>query len=116
PGVASGSMSSVTPLGNTSWNEEMLIDGFTPSNPDDAVAFFNSTTSDYFKSLQTPILIGHDFNSGDRVGTPLVALVNETMARKFYKAENVIGKTFRYRVGAGISEPYEIIGVVKDAK
>ena len=116
PGVASGSMSSLTPLGNTSWNEEMLIDGFTPSDPDDAVAFFNSTTNDYFKSLQTPIRAGRDFNSGDRIGTPLVAIINETMARKFYKTENAVGKTFRYRVGARTSEPYEIIGIVKDAK
>jgi predicted permease len=116
PGVASASMSAITPLGNTSWNEEMLIDGFTPANPDDAVAFFNSTTNDYFKSLQTPIRAGRDFNSGDRIGTPLVAIINETMARKFYKTENAIGKTFRFRAGSRTSEPYEIIGIVKDAK
>ena len=100
PGVASASISSVTPLGGTSWNEEMLIDGFTRANEDDAVAFFNSATSDYFKTLGTPILAGRDFNSGDRLGTPLVALVNETMAKHFYKAESPIGKTFRYQVGA----------------
>jgi len=116
PGVASASMSTITPLGRTSWNEEMVVDGFTPADPDDGVAFFNSTTSDYFRTLQTPILSGRDFNSGDRFGTPLVALVNETMARHFYKTENAIGKTFRYRAGARTSAPYEIIGVVKDAK
>jgi predicted permease len=116
PGVASGSMSSITPLSNMSWNEEMLIDGFTPANPVDGIAFFNATSSDYFKSLQTPILIGRDFNGGDRMGTPRVAMINETMARKFYRTENAIGKTFRYRVGAKSSDAYEIIGIVKDAK
>jgi putative ABC transport system permease protein len=116
PGVLSASMSTVTPLGNTSWNEEMLIDGFTPSDADDGVAYFNATASDYFRTLRTPIIAGRDFNSGDRIGTPPVALVNETMARKFYKTPNPVGKTFRYRVGARSSDPVEIIGVVKDAK
>jgi predicted permease len=116
PGVQSASMSSVTPLGNTSWNEEMLIEGFTPADPDDGVAFFNAATSDYFRTLRTPILVGRDFNSGDRMGAPRVALVNETMARHFYKTTNPVGKTFRYRVGAKASDPVEIIGVVKDAK
>jgi putative ABC transport system permease protein len=116
PGVGSASMSAVTPLGGTSWNEEMLIEGYTPVNEDDGVAFFNETTNDYFHTLGTPILSGRDFNSGDRLGTPRVALVNETMARKFYKTPNPVGKTFRYRVGAKTSDPIEIIGVVKDAK
>ena len=116
PGVASASLSSVTPLGGTSWNEEMLIDGYSPATEDDGVAYFNTTTNDYFNTLRTPILTGRDFNASDRIGAPRVALVNETMARKFYKTPNAVGKTFRYRVGARASDPVEIIGVVKDSK
>ena len=116
PGVASASISQLTPLGNMSWNEEMLIDGFTPKSMDDGVAYFNEVSDGYFTTLGTPILAGRDFNNGDRVGAPLVAIINETMARHFYRSVNAIGRTFRYRVGNKTSEPYQIVGVVKDAK
>jgi predicted permease len=115
-GVTSASLSQLTPLGNSSWNEEMVIDGFTPKSDDDAIAFFNEVSDGYFRTMGTPLLVGRDFDGNDRVGTLAVAIINETMARRFYGASNPVGKSFRYRVGTGVSNPIQVIGMVKDAK
>jgi putative ABC transport system permease protein len=116
PGVTSASLSTLTPLGNSSWNEDMLIDGFTPTSEDDGIAFFNSVSPGYFRTLETPLLAGRDFNTDDRSGAPQVAIVNETLARHFYRTTNVIGRIFRYQAGTTIHGPFQIVGVVKDAK
>jgi predicted permease len=115
-GVTSASLSQITPLGNSSWNEEMLIDGFTPKSEDDGIAFFNEVSDGYFRTMGTRLVVGRDFDGNDRVGSPAVAIVNETLARRFYGVSNPIGKTFRYRVGKGASNPIQIVGVATDAK
>jgi putative ABC transport system permease protein len=116
PGVASASLSSLTPLGHSTWNEEMLVDGFAPKSADDAVAFFNAVSDGYFHTLTTPLLAGRDFTAEDRAESPKVAIVNETMARRFYGTPNPVGRTFSYRAGKGSAGPFQIVGVVKDAK
>ena len=44
-------------------------------------AVFNVTTPDYFKTLQVPIVRGRDFNDGDRLDAPFVAMINEQLAK-----------------------------------
>ena len=116
PQVAAASVSQITPLSNTSWNEDMVVDGFSPKSDMDGVAYFNSVSNDYFRTLGTPLRAGRDFNDGDRLGGAKVAIVNETMARHFYKRADPVGRTFRIRVGDRTEGPYQIVGVVKDAK
>ena len=115
-GVTSASLSQLTPLGNSTWNEEIVIDGFTPKSEDDGIAYFNEVSDGYFRTMGTPLLVGRDFDGSDRVGTLAVAIINETMARRFFGASNPVGKTFRYRVGTGVSSPFQVVGMVKDAK
>ena len=94
-----GELSQLTPLGNSTWNEEISDRGFTPKSEDDGIAYFNEVSDGYFRTMGTPLLVGRDFNGNDRVGTLAVAIINETMARRFYGASNPVGKTFRYREG-----------------
>jgi len=62
------------------------------------------------------LLAGRDFNDHDIAGSPLVAIVNETMARKILKTGNPVGTMFRVRRLSKISGPFEIVGLVKDTK
>jgi putative ABC transport system permease protein len=116
PEVAAASVSQITPLSNTSWNEDMVVDGFSAKSEMDGVAYFNAVSDDYFRTLGTPLLAGRDFNQGDRLGGAKVAIVNETMARHFYKTTDPVGRTFRVRVGDRMEGPFQIVGLVKDAK
>jgi predicted permease len=67
----------------------------------------------YFETLAVPLIQGRDFTDSDTPDTPLVAIVNETMARTFWPGENVVGKRFRTSFDG---DDYEIVGMSADHK
>lgn len=122
PGVESVSLSAAVPLGPGS---EMLRLAPTGAADDDA-SFIraNVVTPDFFRTLRIPLLRGRSFTSADREGAPRVAIINESLARRFWPGEDPLGKRFRQSFSAaaaffgGAQEPaeYEIIGVVPDGR
>jgi predicted permease len=65
--------------------------------------------------MKIPLLRGRLFNSADRQGTPLVVIVNETAARRFWPGENPVGK--RVSVWFGVfTRGAEVVGVVGDVR
>jgi macrolide transport system ATP-binding/permease protein len=72
-----------------------------------------SVTPGYFKTLGVSFVEGRDFVETDRPGTPLVAIVNEAMARKFWPNESAVGKTITL---VSAARRYEIVGVTADYK
>ena len=65
----------------------------------------------------TPLVAGRDFDERDTPTSPVVAIVNQEFAKKFYGGENPIGKGFRIEVGPGEPQPlYQIVGLVKNSK
>jgi putative ABC transport system permease protein len=75
----------------------------------------NRVTPGTFETLRIPILAGRDVAWTDRKGAPAVALVNETLARRFWNGR-ALGQRIRY--GGGRPEGVEatVIGVVRDSK
>ena len=72
---------------------------------------------DYFRTLQVPLLAGREFDARDRDGAPLVVVVNEAFARKFFDGANPVGR--RFWVAASPGDPdtrYEIVGLVRNTK
>ena len=115
PGVQSVSLSQIVPVSGTLWNDILAVDGFSPPTADDSVADFNEVSDRYFETLATPILAGRAFTSGDRLGSPPVAIVNQALARKFFRGTNVVGRTLRYGFDK-LSGSVTIVGLVGDAK
>jgi hypothetical protein len=64
--------------------------------------------------MEVGIVAGRGFTADDRPDTPRVAVVNETLARRFWPGESAIGKIFRTRGGEGPA--FEIVGVSTDHK
>jgi putative ABC transport system permease protein len=116
PGVADASASEMTPVGNSTWNDELVVDGFTPNKPEDALAWFNSVSAHYFSTMQTRRLLGRDFDASDTKESPKVAIVNEALARKFFGTTNALGRRIRTRMGDSLSAPLTVVGVVENAK
>ncbi len=72
---------------------------------------------DYFKTLQIPLLAGRDFDARDRIGSPMVAIVNEAFARKFLDGASPVGHRFWVEATPGDPDMrYEIVGLVRDTK
>ncbi|MFY9940133.1 MAG: ABC transporter permease, partial [Silvibacterium sp.] len=63
-------------------------------------------TPDYFAVLQIPILLGRSFTDGDGPDTQRVAIVNQTLVRKFFHGANPVGRHF--------FKDTMIVGVVED--
>jgi putative ABC transport system permease protein len=95
----------------------LLIEGrpgpSTASERSAAVVIYYLVTDNFFRTMQAPIQRGRDFSENDKPETPWVAVVNETLAQRFWPGEDPIGKHFTVDAAAG-EEPREVVGVVKD--
>jgi len=77
------------------------------------VAHVRQISPRYFETLQMPLLRGRMFSEQDKIDSPLVVVVNEAMAKKYFPAEEPLGQ--RLTLGDGLG-PAQIIGVVRDSK
>jgi putative ABC transport system permease protein len=115
PGVRSVGAVGDLPIadGNSIWS--ILIDG-SPQMPVSQApsAMPQQVTPGYFRTMGIPVLRGREFTTEDRADTPLVALVNETAAKKLWPNKNPIGGTIKM---LDPSAPWAtVIGVVKDVR
>ena len=122
PGVASAGASRLTPIGRSSWNKQLYVDGFTPKSLEDSLAWFNEVSEGYFATMGTRLVAGRDFDATDVPGAPKSAIINVSAARHFFGSASPLGKQFRLesdRRDKGEGErgaPYTVVGVVEDAK
>ena len=70
----------------------------------------------YFETIRMPIVDGRPFRPSDRDGATLVAIVNETFARRAWPGQSAVGRTFLQRVSETEERPIEVVGVARDAK
>jgi predicted permease len=117
PGVVSAAHSMLTPLGDSQFNTEIISDTPHPVVGEDDLVYFNFVDSAYFGTLRTPLLAGRNINAADSANSPPVAVINQTLARKFFPGVNPVGRTFRPLGMARKPEPpVEVVGIAKDAK
>jgi putative ABC transport system permease protein len=117
PGVVSAARSMLTPLGNSQWNTVIHSDIPHPIVGSDDTVYFNFVDRYYFATLRTPLLAGRDFIGTDSAKSQPVAVINQTLARRFFPGVNPVGHTFRPEGAARkLDPPIEVIGVAKDAK
>ncbi len=112
PGVeAVGAIDSL-PLSGQGRVYRFRKDGEADSSSSPA-ASFQVVTTDYFRSVGVKLQRGRQFTEFDREDSPPVAIINETMARRFWPGEEALGKRIIIRNDQRASE---IIGVVSDVK
>jgi putative ABC transport system permease protein len=76
-------------------------------------ASWNFVTPRYFRTIELPLIDGRTFDMSDGAGAPLVAIVNETFARRAWRGKEAVGQ----QLVVGVSRrPLQIIGVARDAK
>jgi putative ABC transport system permease protein len=77
-------------------------------------ALSNRVTPGYFAAMQTRLVQGREFTEQDNEQAPRVAIVNETLARRFWPNESPLHKRFRF--GSPDAPLLEIVGVAQDGK
>ncbi|MEJ7576815.1 MAG: ABC transporter permease [Pyrinomonadaceae bacterium] len=126
PGVESASLANAIPLSGRMFNLPVRVEGYEPPAGEDAFYIdANTVDENYLRTLQVPLLRGRDFSRADKEGAPRVAIINETMARKFFGGADAVGKTFSFNRNpsvnnSALNDParstIEVVGVVKDGK
>ena len=114
PGVESAAEAGIVPLSGDGMNRQVLVDH--SGHIIEGKSELNETSPKYFTTWRTPILAGRDFDSRDVPQAPLVAIVNEAFAKKYLGGVNPVGATFRVKSESRDTGPYQIVGLVKDAK
>jgi predicted permease len=121
PGVRSASICACTPIQGCGASRFLTVEGFTERPEDRRWTSLSWVAPRYFETLGIPLIAGRDFSFSD-AGRSRVAIVSESMARHYFPGENPIGKRVAIdrdrRTGNwyGDDQPYEIVGVVGDAK
>jgi putative ABC transport system permease protein len=122
PGVQATAAASNIPFGNIhwgNWDRGFRIEGRTGnSSGDEGGTAYYSVSPNYFKAMGIPLLRGRLFSEFDTASGPRVAIINSTMATRFFPDEDPIGKriqlTDRVKIGSQVYR--EIIGIVADVK
>ena len=67
-----------------------------PRSEDIPIVLRNSVIGDYFRALRVPLLRGRYLNDSDRKDAPLVAVIDEWTARRFWPNQDAVGRPFRF--------------------
>jgi putative ABC transport system permease protein len=115
PGVdAVTTMRMTTPLGG--WNGfQFTVAGRTPpTERDTPQALWRPIGADYFQVLRAPVLRGREFSDVDTLSSTPVAIVSETMAKRFWPNEDPIGQTIAIQFYN--DKPRQIVGIAPDVR
>ena len=115
PGVRSVAMTNHLPLVGDTWGTNMAIEGRSIPPPGHEMnTTYREAGANYFATMRIPLLNGREFSERDNLGSPLVVILNETLARSAFPGQDPIGK----RITLDTTHPVwlTIVGVIKDVK
>jgi predicted permease len=108
PGVKNISVTLSLPFYGFVWDEDHNLPG-QPSHDLD----LDAIGPDYFRTMRIPLLAGREFTWADDASSGLKIILNRAAADLFFPGGNPIGQHISRK---GVQAPFEIVGVVGDAK
>jgi putative ABC transport system permease protein len=121
PGVELASLTQILPLAGNSWEQGIFPEGVATEPENQQSVLFYMVTPEHFDMFEIPFIAGRGFEVADREDAVRVAIVDETMAERFWPGEDPIGKrvTFESTTNdAGEVERFyrTVVGVVKNVR
>ncbi|MBA3888123.1 MAG: ABC transporter permease [Acidobacteria bacterium] len=118
PGVEMAALATTLPMAGAGATIHFNRAAYPPDGPGDYVMTgYRAVTPGYLHTLGVPLRRGRMLAERDRAGAPMVAVINESMARQYFPGRNAIGE--RIQLGTEPSPDFptiEIVGVVGDVK
>ena len=111
PGVVAAGFGRVIPLGFGGSRTTVAVPGYEPGPDEDMELNVNTVSPSYFESLGIRMKEGRPFDERDTASRPRVAIVNETMAGRYWRGRSAVGQHLQIGDGA-----VEIVGVAPDVK
>jgi predicted permease len=119
PGVAEAAVNRCTPYGTSCARALLFLPGQSTRLSDRPVVERHYVSGSYFHALGIALRRGRLITDDDRIGRPVVTVINETAARRFWPGEDPIGKRLWFSSNPGFDDParpLEVVGVVADVK
>jgi predicted permease len=114
PGIQSAALVDALPLSLSSSSDSVFIEGQPqPKATEAPLAYYYSVSPNYFRTLETKLLKGREFDDRDKQGGNRVAVVNQAFVEKLLHGGEPIGKRFMLSPDG---KPIEIVGVAEDGK
>ena len=115
PGVQDAALITAPPLSGINMNTSFKIVG-QPNDPGHTPeSRISAVSGSYDRLMGTPVVRGRMISNSDNAGAPFVAVINETLAKKYFAGKDPIGQ--QIDLGGketGAIKPYSIVGVIAD--
>jgi len=117
PGIATVALASDVPFDDRESAIRITIEGYEPPPPEEAVRVYeHRITPGFFNGLGIHLVAGRDFTAADGEGGAPVAIVSQSMARRYWPGEDPLGKRLK-KGRRSVSEPWHtVVGVVEDSR
>jgi predicted permease len=117
PGVQSAGATSILPLSGNNSSGSFQIEGrVIPQGQSSPHGDRWAATTDYFSTMRIPIVRGRFFDDRDTIESQPVAIIDETMAKKYWPDEDPLGKRITFQGGPNNPTWREIVGIVGHVK
>ena len=112
PGVESAAFARQTPLGyGTFSSAPIAVEGYQPAPDEQPSADYNQVGPGYFATIGIPLVSGREFTRSDNETAAPVAIVNETLAARYWPGKNPVGERLQAK-----GKWMQIVGVAKTSK
>jgi len=117
PGVEAAGITSILPATGNNSNSAFVAEGYVPAKGASlSLAWPSQLLGDYFHAAGIPLLRGRDFTEADNARSPLVVIVNRTLADHFWPGQDPIGKRLRMGMEETPTPWMTVVGEVGDVK
>jgi predicted permease len=125
PGVAAAGLASQRLLDGSQRTTDITVAGYRPAPDEEMEQNWNTVGPGYFRAMGIPVLRGREFDvrdestvaDGPAGAAPFrVVVVNELFAKRYFGAEDPIGRRIGFGSNPNGATPIEIVGVVRDSK
>jgi predicted permease len=114
PGVRSATLANLVPVSGGSWTSTITVPDYEPAADEQVLAHMNHVDRAYFETMRIPLLRGRLFTEADGADSPCVAIINQTMADRYWAGQDPVGRIFQ--TGTEDDGRFEVVGVVADSK
>jgi ABC-type antimicrobial peptide transport system permease subunit len=115
PSVRAAAYSNNGLLQGSDNGDQIAVEGYSPTGRGDRGSSYDAVGSGYFSTLGVPVLLGREITDQDRAGGPMVCVINEAFAKRFFEGRNPIGLHVT-QMYADQRNTYEIVGIVRDSR
>jgi macrolide transport system ATP-binding/permease protein len=112
PDVEAATLTAFVPLGMVHGHHDVFVEGYEPAPDERMLVKRNMVSAGYFQTMGVRVLRGRAIDERDTEDSPPVAMVNETMARRFWPNRDPIGHTVR----ADLGTVYTVVGIIEDGR